>query len=701
MLLRLSITSFLVGILATALPAQAAIFAVSGRPTVGTPNQLTSIGPAGNRADVAVSLANGFPIWYQDHSTGNKFQLCLDSALEVAPGVIVNPCEYEPPLAGPPSFPGNFGAEAIYWSGVALGNYTSTGGALSSALLVLALEVTGANELALADGTQAAFSRVRLRLDAPVAGTYRVTHPYGSRDYVVSAPGVRAINQTQDFGLVGPDVAQNFLAAMPDPAAVPAEPIPFVPSIDAGIVSSAPLNIGPFLVPAVAHGGVFNPAVPATFVGGPVTVGTRSYIGLPFAPNPANPLLPLTVEQLATGSPLLPLAGGNFLRIELIADVAGNTVGADGSFGGFFLNAANGSQAFQVDNFLLIGKLFNDGPNLVPVALNDIAATAKNRSTSIDVVTNDRDLISGTNTHGINPQGIAVANALTDGPILNALGMPAITAAHPTTAGGTVRRVINAPTGKASFLYTPPTDFTGIDSFRYVVQDNGGLISAPATVTITVEALSLGQADYRVRTGKWKISGGSSDLSDNRVTLTASPRTRLTPDAEVATPAVTSAARGGASVRVSDSTIDFVLNVDPMPATTVTAAHIHVGPPGTNGPVIFSLFQSGIDAPFTGSRSGSLQVFNLQTRPEQGVSSFSDAVNAILNGNAYINVHTAAFPNGEIRGQLSRPVIGTAEVTAAGWEFKGHSKASPSALPGLIIESANGIRLLGNPLRLR
>lgn len=327
MWIGLSLALSLVGILAAGLPAQAEIFAVSGKP-VADPNLLTSIGPLGNRADVAVNLANGFPVWYQDQAGGNKFELCLDSTLEVAPGVVVNPCEYEPPLGGPPSFPGNFGAEAIYWSAVIFGNYTSTGGGNSSALLDLGLQATGANEAALADGTQAVFSRIRLRIDTPVAGTYRITHPYGTRDYVVTTPGVRAVNQTQDFGLVGLGVEQNFLAAMPNGVA-PLEPVPFIPSISAGIVNSDGLNIGPFLVPAA------TPFDPVTFRGGPVTVGTRSYIGLPFAPNPANPFLPLSVAQPAVGSPP---AGGDFLRIELIADSAGNPPDlVDGSFGGFYL----------------------------------------------------------------------------------------------------------------------------------------------------------------------------------------------------------------------------------------------------------------------------------------------------------------------------------------------------------------------------
>jgi hypothetical protein len=121
------------------LPAQAELDAVSGLPS-GDPAVLSGISGDGNPASVAVNLANGFPLWYRD-ANGRKLQLCLDTALEVAPGVVVNPCEYEPPTAAPPSFPGNFGAEAIYWSTVALGNYVSSDGSNNAALLVLALGV--------------------------------------------------------------------------------------------------------------------------------------------------------------------------------------------------------------------------------------------------------------------------------------------------------------------------------------------------------------------------------------------------------------------------------------------------------------------------------------------------------------------------------------------------------------------------------
>lgn len=673
-------------------PAQAALDAVSGR-QAGVPPVLTEISADGDPTQVGVSLANGFPLWYRDVPAGLKFQLCLDTTLEVVPGVVVNPCEYEPPsLGAPPSFPGNFGAEAMYWNASTFGTYVSSNGASSSALLVLALEATGANEGALNDGNQAVFSRIRIRIDVPVAGTYRVIHPYGSFDYVVTTPGVRAINQTQDFGV---DLAQDFLVAMRDAVAPPVVPDPFIPAIDAGIVNATGATVGPFLFPALAHGGIFDPNDPATFAGGPITVGDVTYIALPFAPDPVNPLIPIDVFQPVTGSLFVPegeTEPANYFRIELLDPQ-----------GGFQLNPANldNPQRVQFDNFLLVGKVFDDRGNAPPVAVDDTAGVATGSANlNVDVLVNDTDLVAVDNAYGLHTQAVSLADA--SGPVLNAAGMPLLTATQSTVAGGTVRRVTSIPTGKTTFLYVPPSaGFAGADSFQYVVQDAGGLISAPATVTVTVEDLQIGRADYRPQLGKWRLRGTSSDSVDNILTLLGGPRARLTPEQEVQVPAVSSDARGNVELRLSDSSIEFLLGVDPLPLTAVTAAHIHVGAAGTNGPIIFSLFESFLGVPFVSPRSGSLTAFNLQARPEAGISSFADAINAILAGNAYINVHTTAFPDGEIRGQLQQTSIGSATVVDGTWVFDGHSTASPGALPSVGIESSNGVRLLGAPLRLR
>ena len=40
-------------------------------------------------------------------------------------------------------------------------------------------------------------------------------------------------------------------------------------------------------------------------------------------------------------------------------------------------------------------------------------------------------------------------------------------------------------------------------------------------------------------------------------------------------------------------------------------------------------------------------------RPDQGIRSADDMVQAILGGNSYCNVHSTVNPGGEIRGQFT------------------------------------------------
>ena len=69
-----------------------------------------------------------------------------------------------------------------------------------------------------------------------------------------------------------------------------------------------------------------------------------------------------------------------------------------------------------------------------------------------------------------------------------------------------------------------------------------------------------------------------------------------------------------------------------------TAAHIHEGAMGKDGPVKVAL-----DAPKTGSAKGCK-------------SADAAVVKAIMQNpaNYYVNVHNAAFPKGAVRGQLSK-----------------------------------------------
>jgi hypothetical protein len=116
-------------------------------------------------------------------------------------------------------------------------------------------------------------------------------------------------------------------------------------------------------------------------------------------------------------------------------------------------------------------------------------------------------------------------------------------------------------------------------------------------------------------------------------------------------PPIISAATGTAMVTIdaARTTITVTLTTQGF-ATPVTASHIHFGPAGTNGGVIFSLFAA--PAVFPATLTKTLTSADFSPDVAHGIITFADAVNAILLGNTYINVHTQANLGGEIRGQL-------------------------------------------------
>lgn len=84
----------------------------------------------------------------------------------------------------------------------------------------------------------------------------------------------------------------------------------------------------------------------------------------------------------------------------------------------------------------------------------------------------------------------------------------------------------------------------------------------------------------------------------------------------------------------------------------VTQAHIHVGGPDENGPVVAFLFETAdplVDAEGTLSE-GILTADDLVGPLED--ADFSALATELQAGNTYVNVHTTEHPAGEIRGQI-------------------------------------------------
>jgi CHRD domain len=100
-------------------------------------------------------------------------------------------------------------------------------------------------------------------------------------------------------------------------------------------------------------------------------------------------------------------------------------------------------------------------------------------------------------------------------------------------------------------------------------------------------------------------------------------------------PPVSTAATGSGTIKVL---MDRSVSGSVMTSGVAgTAAHIHLGAPGQNGPVIVPLNRT---ADNTWSVPPSIRLNDTQYE-------------AFGLGNLYVNVHSAANPGGEIRGQLT------------------------------------------------
>lgn len=93
------------------------------------------------------------------------------------------------------------------------------------------------------------------------------------------------------------------------------------------------------------------------------------------------------------------------------------------------------------------------------------------------------------------------------------------------------------------------------------------------------------------------------------------------------------------------NTIDYNITfTDSLLLAPETAAHIHCcAPPGVNAGVIIPLPLGN---------------------PKIGQGTYTEANEAgILNGLSYVNIHTTAFPGGEIRGQIVAPPTATDQTS--------------------------------------
>jgi hypothetical protein len=109
-----------------------------------------------------------------------------------------------------------------------------------------------------------------------------------------------------------------------------------------------------------------------------------------------------------------------------------------------------------------------------------------------------------------------------------------------------------------------------------------------------------------------------------------------------------------------------------------TMAHIHRALAGVNGPVVYDLVPA---ADYSGpvTFGPSINIPNSWALLGQNETNMSAGLGALINAtpwNYYVNIHTSAFPGGEIRGQLAPiPEASTwalmiAGLALVGWKLR-------------------------------
>lgn len=180
-------------------------------------------------------------------------------------------------------------------------------------------------------------------------------------------------------------------------------------------------------------------------------------------------------------------------------------------------------------------------------------------------------------------------------------------------------------------------------TIRYGVSSDGHilpirtarLLSDRHTVELSLTEAMSSQRSYNVNVhdmltvdGTLFSDSGAAVYQAGAISFTAN----LTGDQEV--PTVVTTAHGTGSFILTADGLRYDITVINLSGSLITAAHFHMAAIGTSGPVVMPIT-------FSGNRAvGTWTAIPLDQR------------NALLNGNIYVNVHTALYPDGQIRGKL-------------------------------------------------
>lgn len=149
----------------------------------------------------------------------------------------------------------------------------------------------------------------------------------------------------------------------------------------------------------------------------------------------------------------------------------------------------------------------------------------------------------------------------------------------------------------------------------------------------------------------------------------------LTGDQQV--PPVVTDASGSATLTLNDAmdALAYEITVMGIDVADFTGGHFHSAPAGANGPVIFG-FQGPVGGPVDDVDGDLTLIGDMMGFTVSGVwdgaegrngMTLADDIATFLSGGVYINIHSTAFPSGEVRGQVAPiPLPAAAGLLAGG-----------------------------------
>ncbi len=378
----------------------------------------------------------------------------------------------------------------------------------------------------------------------------------------------------------------------------------------------------------------------------------------------------------------------------------------------FIINAGDGvAGGDAADNVLL--NFSNLPPGLASMTINadggaDVISVQASSDVPVTLNGGDGlDIINLGNTGSLGTPGLLTpvagpvsVNGGVDGASLTVDGTGAAVAADYAITATTVTRT--SPAGFGGVAYS------NLSSLLLTVGAGANVISVNGTAPTVVTNIATGAGnDSIVFANGVSLNGGlvnggadTDTLDYSAYTTGVSANLGLTVSGLAATlagdqevPPNSSTAAGTATItnyNLVTKTFDISVTVTDLNPASVTGFHIHRGAFGVNGPVIVD-FSSGPLVPtgtgFTFNAVGvSLNAANMQDEA------------ALLSGLTYLNIHTASFPGGVIRGQLfsnGNVVLSSGTATGTAGVFGIENAIGGSGADGLVGSTA-GNSLQGN-----